>query len=728
MNRMQRLCLRHVLLVVVIAAQLLNSGCLFFPFAPAASGGTGESSPIGGLVGAIGSGSFKSIAGEVTNNILSGAVGTGIGMLFNLIFPPGPDPTLEKLDEISGKLDEMSEKLDVILAEIKALDRRLDEVEKRIVGLIGAAITDLKADSRFVDLDEDYHTIEGQFQNEFLVYCKQMDVDELQALQNPTEWQKVRLWLDDIIDARAYDFKGLVTHIGETLCDPLLGLITDHLIQKGAAAADVLESYNYLEQKFLKYARVQAKAYTLLINAMTFNVEDMSADVADSEFAGPGLITNPEDYLEYVFRPLIEKEIEAFLAATERLVVASTHPGWAPSDFADLDAIAKVFARADFIASELGMAVGSSSYPFGLVLRTIGQWAHPSVHKTAFQAGQPMTITQGDIDRMEAYPAAGGEYCVWYPGFWLRDPAYKDLDLEIQDEWLDAVCHFGFESAVYVTKAVDSNVSYMDVYYVLDPFSRGDRTCLSEASIGEYYTGGSLEPTTDEEAPVSYGSLLLPIYTHPWASYHGIWIAGTDNRASAAPAPKAIATVAMADVLSAPPVLSLYYGIEIDVAERGTWTIAVGPPPLAEIAGLYFYVDRERLHGRSSDDTGIIANIGYTADMLCAGGPFVMQLLRGTTGSVTGSKEDSHSFFQLSSSGCSEIDSLKQTETTSSSIKMGWLAPHGSPLTLYFKLRNSNYYCDHGIRQTLNNIQSGTGDVGACVHWVIDAIQFSRPS
>ena len=270
----------------------------------------------------------------ITHGILEGAAVSGgelaTGWILNLLFKGGGNPDAE----IKAALEKMQNQLNMIQSQ-------LSQIQSDLSALFIQANTntdDIKATIAKVDVANELDTIDI-LHKELVSLTVNPDSFAAEILDPKTG---VPMFLGVISDK-------MVGLGGDGVIDLMIAFLIDKA-RTNKSSTPNLDAYLALEYYFGNSLTIQGQGLNLISEAYHQIKANPNSPAAQYLPPGKDPITALQNYIDMMYNPQIEAQMQKFLACVERLV-AKTADTMAPTDSFLPDAGA-IFKRADFIVDQ----------------------------------------------------------------------------------------------------------------------------------------------------------------------------------------------------------------------------------------------------------------------------------------------------------------------------------------------------------------------------------------
>ena len=347
-----------LLIIIVVASQ---AGCgssdsSSIPNDPVKGEGPGAN---------VGSFAFSIITRGVLEGVFTATTEWGVGWILNYITHGGQNPD----DAIKAEIDKMQNELLVI-------QDQLDEMQGELAAFLVQANTntdEIKATIATVNISDNLFYIDVLSKE---LSSLNVNPDAFAAgVLNPTSG--VPFTLGVISDKMV----GLAQ-------DGVLDLLVSFFIDKAKTSSDSSARYNSylaLEYYFCNVLAIQGQGLNLISEAC--HQVKANPDSPAAQYLPPGKDPDQalQDYIDKMYKPQIEAQMQKFLSAAEQMVARTADTTATPDLFLpDAD---RIFSRVDFIMEQWRINTG---LPGGrLYVRVVGEPERLKIYGDSWNSGDP---------------------------------------------------------------------------------------------------------------------------------------------------------------------------------------------------------------------------------------------------------------------------------------------------------------------------------------------------
>lgn len=352
---------RLLALLLIIVMLVSQAGCGSSDSSSVQRGAVPEEGP-GGNVGSF---VFSMITKGVLEGVVTATTEWGVGWILNYITNGGQNPD----DAIKAEIDKMQNELLVI-------QDQLDEMQGELSALLVQANTntdEIKATIATVNISDNLSYIDVLSKE---LSSLNVNPDAFAAsVLNPTSG--VPFTLGIISDKMV----GLAQ-------DGVLDLLVSFFIDKAKTSSDSSVRYNFylaLEYYFCNVLAIQGQGLNLISEA--YHQVKANPDSPAAQYLPPGKDPNQalQDYIDKMYKPQIEAQMQKFISAAEQLVARTADTTATPDLFLpDAD---RIFRRVDFIMEQWHINTG---LPGGhLYVRVVGEPERLKIYGDSWNSGDP---------------------------------------------------------------------------------------------------------------------------------------------------------------------------------------------------------------------------------------------------------------------------------------------------------------------------------------------------
>ncbi len=315
----------------------------------------------------LGWAAFKWISGRAAGAAVGKLGDMAFGRVLQLIGWTTPtDEILTQLKVMDGKLDHLGTLVDGLARQNQHLLQALQIATGEILSEVNAL--ELKAS---VDVIENCF---GQLRSRF--------VRTAATARTPAAIHEAARFAQELLSPSAHNLRQRLWNVHSSVVGAspgttgALAAMTRLLIARCDAGHDLLDAYGALEGYFGQLLAIQAKGLLLMTEVLNQAAPLPPTMQRSAPAWRPGTTTTDGEarqFLDAEFMPRIQIQVDHFLDCVDRLVV---HHADVRSDlvkrpplFDHLDAVERVYARADLLAHQ----VAPANHPAGIVVRLVGE-------------------------------------------------------------------------------------------------------------------------------------------------------------------------------------------------------------------------------------------------------------------------------------------------------------------------------------------------------------------
>lgn len=369
---------RFIALLLIIVIVVSQVGC-----GSSDNSSMQRDSAVEGTGANVGSFVFSIVTKGVLEGVVTSTTEWGIGWILNYITHGGQNPD----DAIMAEIDKMQN-------ELLAIQDQLNEMQGELSALLIQANTntdEIKATIATVNITDNLSYID--------VLSK-----ELSSLNvNPDAFASGVL---NPISGVPFTLGVISDKMVGLVQDGVLDLLVSFFIDKAKTSSDSSARYNSylaLEYYFCNVLAIQGQGLNLISEA--YHQVKANPDSPAAQYLPPGKDPDQalQDYIDKMYKPQIEAQMQKFLSAAEQLVARTADTTATPNLF--LQDADMIFKRVDFIMEQWHINTG---LPGGhLYVRVVGEPERLKMYGDSWNSGDPDRL---ELKAVAGWPMGGGTH------------------------------------------------------------------------------------------------------------------------------------------------------------------------------------------------------------------------------------------------------------------------------------------------------------------------------